>query len=73
MERGFYEVMKAQFFSSLADNALFVVAVALLRNKGAPEWQQAALVSVFAVFYVVFGTRGGRIGGPVPQRLRAYP
>ena len=37
MKRGFYTIMTAQFFSSLADNALFVVAVELLRSSHAPE------------------------------------
>ena len=52
MKRGFYTIMSAQFFSSLADNALFVAAVELLRAGGAPEWQRAALVPMFALFYV---------------------
>ena len=67
MQRGFYEVMKAQFFSSLADNALFVVAVELLRSKGAPEWQQAALVSVFAIFYVVLAPVAGALADRFPK------
>ena len=53
MKRGFFTIMSAQFFSSLADNALFVAAVELLRTSGAPEWQRAALVPMFALFYVV--------------------
>jgi len=53
MKRGFYTIMAAQFCSSLADNALFVAAVELLRNHGAPEWQRAALVPLFALFYVL--------------------
>jgi hypothetical protein len=53
MTRGFYTIMAAQFFSSLADNALFVVAVQLLLENGAPEWQRAGLVPMFALFYVV--------------------
>ena len=32
MKKGFYTIMSAQFFSSLADNALFVAAVELLRT-----------------------------------------
>ena len=52
MKRGFYTIMTAQFFSSLADNALFVAAIELLRTRGAPEWQSAALVPLFALFYV---------------------
>src|SRR6476646_2913623 len=53
MKRGFYTIMSAQFFSSLADNALFVAAVELLRGAGGAEWQRAALVPMFALFYVV--------------------
>mgnify|MGYP001756979251 FL=1 len=52
MKRGFYTIMTAQFFSSLADNALFVAAIELLRSRHAPEWQSAALVPLFALFYV---------------------
>src|SRR5207253_2996811 len=44
MKKGFYTIMAAQFFSSLADNALFVAAVELLKSSGQPEWQRAALV-----------------------------
>ena len=33
MNRGFYTIMAAQFFSSLADNALFVAAVELLKSE----------------------------------------
>ena len=50
MKRGFYTIMAAQFFSSLADNALFVAAVELLKSAGAAEWQRAALVPMFALF-----------------------
>ncbi|MDR2991414.1 MAG: lysophospholipid transporter LplT [Burkholderiaceae bacterium] len=53
MKRGFYTIMAAQFFSSLADNALFVAAVQLLRDHGAPDWQGAMLVPLFALFYVL--------------------
>ena len=59
MKRGFYTIMSAQFFSSLADNALFVGAVQLPRTNGAPTWQQAALVPMFALFYVILGALRG--------------
>jgi MFS transporter, LPLT family, lysophospholipid transporter len=53
MKRGFYTIMAAQFFSSLADNAIFIVAIELLRSVNAPGWHAAALVPMFAFFYVV--------------------
>jgi MFS family permease len=67
MKRGFYTIMWAQFFSSLADNALFVAAVELLRGAGAPEWQRAALVPMFALFYVVLAPLVGAFADSVPK------
>ena len=67
MKRGFYTIMSAQFFSSLADNALFVGAVQLLRSGGAPEWQQAALVPMFALFYVVLAPFVGAFADAYPK------
>ena len=59
--------MAAQFFSSLADNALFVVAVELLRQSGAPSWQPAALVPMFALFYVVLAPFVGALADARPK------
>ena len=67
MKRGFYTIMSAQFFSSLADNALFVAAVQLLRGGGAPTWQQAALVPMFALFYVVLAPFVGAFADAHPK------
>ena len=67
MKRGFYTIMSAQFFSSLADNALFVTAVELLRTSGAPEWQRAALVPMFALFYVVLAPFVGAFADALPK------
>ncbi|MCZ8096029.1 MAG: lysophospholipid transporter LplT, partial [Acidovorax sp.] len=67
MKRGFYTIMSAQFFSSLADNALFVAAVELLRTDGAPEWQRAALVPMFALFYVVLAPFVGAFADALPK------
>ncbi|HMU63693.1 MAG: lysophospholipid transporter LplT [Nitrosomonas sp.] len=53
MERGFYTIMAAQFFSSLADNALLVVAIALLIDLNAPAYLTPMLKFVFVLFYVV--------------------
>ena len=67
MKRGFYTIMSAQFFSSLADNALFVAAVELLKSGGAPEWQRAALVPMFALFYVVLAPFVGAFADALPK------
>jgi MFS family permease len=67
MKRGFFTIMAAQFFSSLADNALFVAAVQLLRGGGAAEWQQAALVPMFALFYVILAPFVGAFADALPK------
>ncbi|MGL4574184.1 MAG: lysophospholipid transporter LplT [Burkholderiaceae bacterium] len=67
MRKGFYTIMSAQFFSSLADNALFVAAIELLRTSGAPEWQRAALVPMFALFYVVLAPFVGAFADYLPK------
>ncbi len=67
MKTGFYTIMSAQFFSSLADNALFVAAVELLKTSGAAEWQRAALVPMFALFYVVLAPFVGAFADAVPK------
>jgi len=54
MPFGFYIIMAAQFFSSLADNALLVTAIALLMQLAAPEWMTPLLKFFFTVSYVLF-------------------
>jgi LPLT family lysophospholipid transporter-like MFS transporter len=67
MKKGFYTIMSAQFFSSLADNALFVAAVELLKSSGQPEWERAALVPMFALFYVILAPFVGAFADAVPK------
>jgi len=67
MKKGFSTIMSAQFFSSLADNALFVAAVELIRVAGGADWQAAALVPMFALFYVVLAPFVGAFADAVPK------
>jgi MFS transporter, LPLT family, lysophospholipid transporter len=67
MKRGFFTIMAAQFFSSLADNALFVAAVELMRTAHAPEWQQAVLIPMFAFFYVTLAPFVGAFADARPK------
>jgi MFS family permease len=69
MKRGFYIIMLAQFFSSLADNALFVAAVELLKANNGPEWTRASLVPMFALFYVVLAPFVGALADSRPKGL----
>ena len=68
MKRGFYTLMAAQFFSSLADQALFVAAVELIRTSGGAEWQRAALVPIFALFYVILAPWLGAFADAYPKK-----
>ena len=67
MKKGFATIMSAQFFSSLADNALLVAAVELLRLDNAPAWQTPALAPMFALFYVVLAPFVGAFADSVPK------
>ena len=67
MERGFYTIMAAQFFSSLADNALLVVAIALLIDLHAPAYLTPMLKFVFVLFYVIFAPFVGAFADSMPK------
>ena len=67
MKKGFYTIMAAQFFSSLADNALLVAAIELLRSSNAPAWQVPALAPMFALFYVLLAPFVGAFADAVPK------
>ncbi len=54
MPRGFYALMLAQFLSALADNAVLIVAIALLLARGEPGWLAPLLKFGFIASYVLF-------------------
>jgi len=67
MKKGFHTIMAAQFLSSLADNALLVAAIELLKTSQAPAWQVPALTPMFALFYVVLAPFVGAFSDAVPK------
>lgn len=67
MKRGFYTIMAAQFFSSLADNALLIAAIALLIELAAPEWMRPLLKLFFTVSYVVLAPFVGAFADSMPK------
>ncbi len=67
MPFGFYIIMAAQFFSSLADNALLVAAIALMIQMAAPEWMTPLLKFFFTVSYVVFAAFVGAFADSMPK------
>ncbi|OBV40780.1 lysophospholipid transporter LplT [Janthinobacterium psychrotolerans] len=67
MNRGFYTIMAAQFFSSLADNALFFVAVDLLVSMKSPAWITPLLKLSFVLFYVLLAAFVGAFADSLPK------
>ncbi len=67
MKHGFYTIMAAQFFSSLADNALLIAAIALLIELAAPEWMRPLLKLFFTLSYVVLAPFVGAFADSMPK------
>jgi len=67
MKRGFYTIMAAQFCSSLADNALLICAIALLREISAPAWMTPMLKLFFVVSYVALAAFVGAFADSFPK------
>ena len=59
--------MAAQFFSSLADNALLVIAIALLIDLHAPAYLTPMLKFVFVLFYVILAPFVGAFADSMPK------
>ena len=67
MKRGFYTIMAAQFFSSLADNALLIAAIAVLIELHAPDWMKPLLKLFFTVSYVLMAPFVGAFADSMPK------
>jgi MFS family permease len=67
MNRGFYTIMAAQFFSSLADNALIFVAIGLLTAMKAPPSLTPLLKLSFVLFYVLLAAFVGAFADSMPK------
>jgi LPLT family lysophospholipid transporter-like MFS transporter len=67
MNRGFYTIMAAQFFSSLADNALLFVAIDLLVSMKSPAWITPLLKLSFVLFYVLLAAFVGAFADGLPK------
>ncbi|KND61389.1 putative transmembrane protein [Candidatus Burkholderia verschuerenii] len=67
MKKGFYTIMAAQFFSSLADNALLIAAIALLKDLHAPNWMTPLLKLFFVLSYVILAAFVGAFADSRPK------
>jgi MFS family permease len=64
---GFYIIMAAQFFSALADNALLIAAIAVLREMQSPSEYEPLLKTFFTVSYVVLAAFVGAFADSMPK------
>ena len=67
MKRGFYTIMGAQFFSSLADNALLIAAFYALATMHAPSWMTPLLKFFFVASYVLLAAFVGAFADSMPK------
>jgi MFS family permease len=67
MNRGFYTIMAAQFFSSLADNALLIAAISLLASANSPAWMTPLLKLFFVLSYVLLAAFVGAFADALPK------
>ena len=63
----FHTLIAAQFCSALADNALLIVGIALLREMGLPLWWAPLLKLCFTVAYVALAPVVGLIADAWPK------
>lgn len=67
MPIGFYIIMAAQFFSALADNALLIAAIYLLRQVHAPPEFEPLLKLFFTISYVALAAFVGAFSDSMPK------
>lgn len=67
MPQGFYLLIAGQAISALADNALLIVAIALLSERGLPLWWAPLLKFAFTLSYVVLAPVIGPLADAMPK------
>ena len=67
MNLGFYIIMAAQFFSALADNALLIAAISMLRDINSPAQYEPLLKLFFTVSYVALAAFVGAFADSKPK------
>ena len=67
MNRGFYLVIAAQTLSSLADNALFIAAIALIQQLDGPVWVPPLIKWGVAASFVLFAPFVGAFADSYPK------
>ncbi len=69
----FHLLIAAQFASALADNALLIVTIALLHERGMPGWWAPMLKIALTLSYVLFAPFVGPLADAIPKaRMMAW-
>lgn len=67
MPRNFYFLLTVQFFSTLADNAFLIVAIARVFELAAADWMIPILKLSFIMFYVLLAPFVGPLADAIPK------
>jgi MFS transporter, LPLT family, lysophospholipid transporter len=67
MNRGFYTILAAQFFSSLADNSLLFAAIEMLKDRAAPSWEIPVLQQFFVLSFIMLAPFVGPYADSLPK------
>lgn len=67
MNRGFYIILAAQFFSALADNTLLFAAIELLKDQSVPDWQVPVLQQFFVLSFIILAPFVGPYADSLPK------
>ena len=67
MNRHFYTVIAAQTFSSVADHALFIAAIALIQQLSGPDWMAPMIKWWVAASFVLLAAFVGALADTFPK------
>lgn len=67
MSPAFFAIVGAQFFSALADSALFILCVSLISTLAFPEWMTPMLKMGFVLSYILLAPFAGAFADTFPK------
>jgi len=67
MSPAFFAIVGAQFFSTLADSALFILCVSLISTLAFPEWMTPMLKMGFVLSYILLAPFAGAFADTFPK------
>jgi MFS family permease len=67
MKPAFFAIVGAQFFSSLADSALFILCVSMITTLAFPQWMTPMLKMGFVLSYILLAPFAGAFADMFPK------